>query len=318
MYKIAVIEEVHNDGLDLLKNNPKFEYELITDVSEENLIKKLPLFDACTLMVSKLDSSILKHCKKLKAISRYGVGIDNVDLKYIKENNITLLITATANAVAVAEHVMTMILTISKEVKLYDKEVRLGNFKDNSKKIKTIELLNKNILIGGFGRVGRNLIKKCLAFDMNVLVFDPYVDKKIIEDLGGKKLESFDEGLSVADYLSIHMPLTRNTKDLINYSKLKKMKKNSIIINTARGGIINEIDLNKALNEKIIFGAALDVFEKEPVDINNSLLKNDRVILSPHSATFTDECKSRMSMQTTQNLIDFFENKIVKSMVVEL
>jgi D-3-phosphoglycerate dehydrogenase len=124
--------------------------------------------------------------------------------------------------------------------------------------------------------------------------------------------------LSVADYLSIHMPLTRNTKDLINYSKLKKMKKNSIIINTARGGIINEIDLNKALNEKIIFGAALDVFEKEPVDINNSLLKNDRVILSPHSATFTDECKSRMSMQTTQNLIDFFENKIVKSMVVEL
>ena len=318
MYKIAVIEEVHKDGLDLLENHPNYEYELITDVSEENLIKKLPLFDACTLRVTSLNSKILEHCKKLKAISRHGVGIDNVDLKYIKENNITLLITATANAVAVAEHVMTMILSISKEVKLYDKEVRLGNFKNNSKSIKTIELLNKCILIAGFGRIGRNLIKKCLAFDMNVLVYDPYVDKGIIEDLGGVKLEKFDHGLSKADFLSIHMPLTKETKNLINSTNLKKMKKNSIIVNTARGGIINETDLDKALNEKIIFGAALDVFEKEPIDKNNPLLKNNRVLLSPHSATFTDECTSRMGMQTTQNLIDFFENNIEKSMIVKL
>ena len=96
------------------------------------------------------------------------------------------------------------------------------------------------------------------------------------------------------------------------------MKKNSIIVNTARGGIINETDLDKALNEKIIFGAALDVFEKEPIDKNNPLLKNNRVLLSPHSATFTDECTSRMGMQTTQNLIDFFENNIEKSMIVKL
>jgi D-3-phosphoglycerate dehydrogenase len=318
MYKIAVIEEVHKDGLDLLENHPNYEYELITDVSEENLIKKLPLFDACTLRVTNLNSKILKHCKKLKAISRHGVGIDNVDLKYIKENNITLLITATANAVAVAEHVMTMILSISKEVKLYDKEVRLGNFKNNSKDIKTIELLNKCILIAGFGRIGRNLIKKCLAFDMDVLVYDPYVDKEIIEDLGGVKLENFDHALSKADFLSIHMPLTKETKNLINSTNLKKMKKNSIIVNTARGGIINETDLDKALKEKIIFGAALDVFEKEPIDKNNSLLKNNRVLLSPHSATFTDECTSRMGMQTAQNLIDFFENNIDKSMIVKL
>ena len=318
MYKIAVIEEVHKNGLDLLENHPNYEYELITDVSEENLIKKLPLFDACTLRVTNLNSKILKHCKKLKAISRHGVGIDNVDLKYIKENNITLLITATANAVAVAEHVMTMILSISKEVKLYDKEVRLGNFKNNSKDIKTIELLNKCILIAGFGRIGRNLIKKCLAFDMDVLVYDPYVDKEIIEDLGGVKLENFDHALSKADFLSIHMPLTKETKNLINSTNLKKMKKNSIIVNTARGGIINETDLDKALKEKIIFGAALDVFEKEPIDKNDSLLKNNRVLLSPHSATFTDECTSRMGMQTTQNLIDFFENNIEKSMIVKL
>ena len=105
---------------------------------------------------------------------------------------------------------------------------------------------------------------------------------------------------------------------MINYSKLKIMKKNVIIINTSRGGIINEIDLNKAINEKIIFGAGLDVFEKEPIDINNPLLKNKKVLLSPHSATFTNECKSRMSLETTKNIIDFFENKIDKTMIVKL
>ena len=105
-YKIAVIEEIHKDGLDLLEKHPDYEFELITDVSETNLIKKLPDFDACTLRVSKLDENILKHCKKLKAISRHGVGYDNVDLNFIKKNDISLLITATANAVAVAEHVI--------------------------------------------------------------------------------------------------------------------------------------------------------------------------------------------------------------------
>ena len=114
------------------------------------------------------------------------------------------------------------------------------------------------------------------------------------------------------------MPFTPETKNLINYSILKKMKKNSIIVNTARGGIINENDLEKALNENLISGAALDVFLKEPVEENNPLLANNRVILSPHSATFTKECTSRMGIETTKNIIDYFENKIDKSMIVKL
>ena len=318
MYKIAVIEEIHKDGLELLNKNSNYEFDLITDTSKMNLIEKLPNYDACTLRVSKLDSDILKHCKNLKAISRHGVGYDNVDLKYIKDNKISLLITATANAVAVAEHVFSMMLSISKSIKGYDKEVRDGNFKKNSKNIKTFELLNKNIFIAGFGRIGRNLINKCLAFDMKVSVYDPYVEASIIEKLGGIKINSFEEGLLKADFLSLHMPLTTETKNLINYSNIKKMKQNSIIINTARGGIINEIDLDKALNEKLIFGAALDVFEKEPISLDNPLLKNEKVILSPHSATFTDECTSRMAIETTKNIIDFFEKKIDKSMIVKL
>jgi len=317
MKKIAIIENIHKNGLEFLEKNSNYKYELITDVSKQNLIKKLPEFDGCTLRVSKLDENILKHCPNLKVISRHGVGYDNVDLNYIKAKNITLLITATANAVAVAEHVIYMMLSISKSINQYDAEVRSGNFKKNSSNIETLELFNKEILILGFGRIGKCLIKRCLGFDMKIKVFDPFVSKDSIEELGGAKIDNLDNGLKTCDYLSLHVPLTEKTKNMINYSKLKIMKQNAIIINTSRGGIINEIDLDKAINEKIIFGAGLDVFEKEPVAINNPLLKNKKVLLSPHSATFTNECKSRMSLETTKNIIDFFENKIDKSMIVK-
>ena len=318
MKKIAVIERIHNDGLELLKKKQDYDYELITDVSEENLIKKLPDFDACTLRVSKLNEKILKHCPKLKVISRHGVGYDNIDLNYIKTKKITLLITATANAVAVAEHVIYMMLSVSKSINKYDTEVRSGNFKKNSTNIETLELFNKEILILGFGRIGKSLIKRCIGFDMKVKIFDPFVSKELIDEFGGTKIDNLDNGLKTCDYLSLHVPLTEKTKNMIDYSKLKTMKKNVIIINTSRGGIINEKDLDKAINEKIIFGAGLDVFEKEPVDMDNPLLKNKKVLLSPHSATFTNECKSRMSLEATKNIIDFFENKIDKSMVVKV
>ena len=318
MKKIAIIENIHKNGLEFLEKNSNYKYELITDVSKQNLIKKLPEFDGCTLRVSKLDENILKHCPNLKVISRHGVGYDNVDLNYIKAKNITLLITATANAVAVAEHVIYMMLSISKSINQYDAEVRSGNFKKNSSNIETLELFNKEILILGFGRIGKCLIKRCLGFDMKIKVFDPFVSKDSIEELGGAKIDNLDNGLKTCDYLSLHVPLTEKTKNMINYSKLKIMKQNAIIINTSRGGIINEIDLDKAINEKIIFGAGLDVFEKEPVAINNPLLKNKKVLLSPHSATFTNECKSRMSLEVTKNIIDFFENKLDKSMIVKV
>ena len=318
MKKIAIIEQIHNDGLELFKKSSDYEYELITDVSEENLIKRLPKFDGCTLRVSKLGENILKHCTKLKVISRHGVGYDNVDLSFIKKKNISLLITATANAVAVAEHVIYMMLSISKSINQYDNEVRLGNFKKNASKIETLELFKKEMLIVGFGRIGRSLIKRCLGFDMKINVFDPFVDDKIIKNFGGNKVTNLDRGLETCDYLSLHIPLTEKTKNLINYERIKTMKKNAIIINTSRGGIINESDLNKALENNIIFGAGLDVFGKEPIEKDNPLINNNKVLLSPHSATFTNECKSRMAIETTKNIIDFFENKLDKSMIVKL
>jgi len=213
MKKIAIIEEIHKDGIDLIEKNSNYKFEIITDVSENNLIKKLPEFDACTLRVTKLDEKILKHCPNLKAISRHGVGIDNVDLNYIKNNNISLLITATANAVAVAEHVLSMFLCLSKSIITYDNEVRAGNFKNNAEKIQTFELFNKNILIAGFGRIGKKLISRCLSFDAEVYIYDPYVEDEVIKNHGGIKVNDFEEGLKNADYVSLHMPLTSETKN---------------------------------------------------------------------------------------------------------
>ncbi len=210
-----------------------------------------------------------------------------------------------------------MMLSISKGINKYDNEVRLGNFKKNALNIETLELFNKEILIVGFGRIGKSLIKRCLGFDMKVNVYDPFVSADVIKDFGGNKIENLDRGLENCDYLSLHIPLTEQTKNIINYEKIKSMKKKAILINTSRGGVINEIDLDKALKENIIFGAGLDVFEKEPIDKNNPLINNKKVLLSPHSATFTNECKSRMAIETTKNIIDFFENKLDKSMIVK-
>ena len=316
MYKIAIIEEFHKSGLELFDKHKGFTYEIINDVSENNLINKLPEFDGCTLRVSKLTKNILEKCKKLKVISRHGVGYDNIDLDFIKKKKISLLITANQNDITVAEHAMYMMLSLSKGVVSHDTAVRKGLFKKGIKNIQTFELNKKEMLIIGFGRIGRSMIQKCNSFNMNVKVYDPLVKREIIEGKGAKKLENLQDGLRNADFVSLHVPLTNKTKNLINLNNLKTMKKNAIIINTSRGGIINELDLNKALNENMIFGAGIDVFENEPVTSDNPLIKNKKVLLSPHSATFTNECKIRMAKQTVKNIIDFFEKKIDKSMII--
>tara|TARA_B100000029_G_scaffold291009_1_gene284590 strand:+ start:2002 stop:2961 length:960 start_codon:yes stop_codon:yes gene_type:complete len=319
MYKIAIVDKMHVDGINLLKNNPKFECEIIEDLSKENLISKLPKFDGITLRRGKIDAKILEKCNNLKVISRHGVGYDNIDTKILKEKKISLLVTGTTTSISPAEHIMFMILNISKSFNLFDKSVRDGKFdKVMHMKHESFELFGKKILIVGFGRIGKQLIKRCLGFEMKVFAYDPFVDKKVIEKLGGKKIDNLEEGLKEADILSLSVPLTKDTYNMINLEKMKKMKKNSIIINTSRGGIINEKDLNTALDKEIVYGAGLDVFEKEPPDEDNPLLKNKKVILSPHAATFTKECLSNMAVQTAQNIIDFFENNLNKSMIVKL
>ena len=316
--KILVIQPIHKAGIDLLKEHPKFDFEVIENLDASNINSKISECDALSIRTAKLPGALIDEAKNLQIISRHGVGYDNIDTEASKRKNITLTITANSNAVAVAEHVMFMLLNISKRKEMYDSSVKSGRFDERNKLPKTIELWNKSILIAGFGRIGQCLIKRCKGFEMTSKVFDPFVKKETIEKLGGQKIENLDDGLKICDYVSLHVPLNEKTKNLIDYSKLKNMKREAIVINTARGGIINENDLDKALRENIIFGAGLDVFENEPIDKTNPLLLNKKVLLSPHSATFTNECKSRMSLETTKNIIDFFENKIDKSMIVKL
>ena len=316
--KILVIQKVHDKGMELIKNHPNFIVDVTDDVSEESLKKKIVDCDGVSIRIAKLSGEVMNKAKNLRIVSRHGVGYDNIDLKNAKERNIKIAITANANAVTVSEHVMFNLLNISKRKDLFDKTVRDGNFNERNKLPKTIELWNKNFLIAGFGRIGQSLIKRCLGFEMNVYVFDPYVPKEKIESMGGKKVENLEEAVKSMDVISLHMPLTEKTKNLINYDLLKMMKKNCIIINAARGGIVNETDLDKALNENLIFGAGIDVFEKEPPNENNPLLKNEKVFLSPHSAAFTEECMTRMGIETIQNIIDFFDNKLEESKIVKL
>ena len=316
--KILIIQKVHEKGMELIKNHPNFDVEITDDISEKNLKTKILGCDGVSVRIAKLSGEVMQEAKNLKIVSRHGVGYDNIDLKYAKERDLKIAITANANAVTVAEHVMFNLLNISKRKDLFDKTVREGNFKDRNKLPKTIELWKKNFLIVGFGRIGQALIKRCLGFEMNVYVFDPFVSKEKIESMKGKKVENLEETIKTMDVISLHMPLTEKTKNLINYELLKKMKKNCIIVNAARGGIVNEVDLDRALNENLIFGAGIDVFEKEPPEKDNPLLKNSKVFLSPHSAAFTEECMIRMGKETIQNIIDFFEEKLDKSKIVKL
>ena len=316
--KILIIQPIHEAGIKLLMDNSNYEYEIIENLEVKDIKPKISNCDALSIRTAKLSGELINCSKNLKIISRHGVGYDNIDLAASKEKNITLAITSTANAVAVAEHVLFMLLNIAKRKNMYDESVKSGNFSNRNKLPKTIEIWNKNILIAGFGRIGQCLIKRCQGFEMNVFVYDPFVSKEVVESLGGKKVENLEDSIKNMDAVSLHVPLNDKTKNLINYNLLRTMKKNCIIINAARGGVINEIDLDRALNENLIFGAGLDVFEKEPPDQNNPLLKNERVFLSPHTAAFTEECMVRMGKETIQNIIDFFEKKLDKSKTIKL
>ncbi len=318
MKNILIIQPIDKSGIEILENHSDYNFEIIDGTDLEEIKKKIIECDGISIRTAKLPAEVIRGAKNLKIISRHGVGYDNIDLESAKEKNITISITATANAVAVAEHVMFMLLNISKRKDMYDKTVKSGRFNDRNKLPKTIELWNKNILIMGFGRIGKSLIKRCIGFEMNVYVYDPFVSKEEIESLGGKKIEDLKEGVKKMDALTLHMPFNEKTKNIINYDVLKNMKKNCIIINASRGGIINESDLNKSLNENKIFGAGLDVFDTEPPDNDNPLLKNDKTFLSPHTAAFTEECMIRMGKETIQNIIDFFDKKLEKSKIVKL
>ena len=307
MSKIAMMGQIHEDGWKILKHKNYDVFE-ITDFSKANLMKELKEVDAVALRTATLDEDILIHCPKIKIISRHGVGYNNVDLDYLDKHKQALAVTGTSNAVSVAEHVMTMFLYLAKKINQSDTLVRTNQFMNKASLGNFFELYQKNILILGFGRIGQAVAKRCKAFDANILVYDPFVDKAIIQKNDYRKVE-FDAGIKEADYITIHIPLSDQTKNLISKKEFENMKDNSIIVNTARGGIINEQDLYWALKNKKIYGAGTDVFEIEPPNNNNPLFTLDNILLSPHNAALTLECRKRMAIETVENIIFYLEDR---------
>ena len=308
--KTAILGLVHDDGLEFLKNK-NFEVLNIENLEVNNLKKELSDVDAILLRTSKLTREILSECKKLKIIARHGVGYDNVDVDYLNEKKIALAITSTANSVSVAEHVLSFFIYLTKKFDLADRLVRDGNFKLKSTLPNFFELYQKKVLICGYGRIGKEVAKRCTGFDMSIYIYDPFVDDKEIIKYGYIPIGK-EEGLELADYVTIHLPLNDKTKNFIDKEELKKMKNTAVLVNTSRGGIINERALFDALNKKNIKSAGIDVFENEPPIADHPFLRLDNILLTPHNAALTLECRKRMAIEAAENIYFFlkYKNKV--------
>ena len=304
--KVAVLGIVDPKGLSFLKEN-EFKVIEIENFEIQNLKEQLKDVDGILLRTTKLDKEILQHCDNLKIISRHGVGYDNVDLDFLNENKIALGITSTSNAVSVAEHVLSFFIYLTKNLSLSDSLVKEGNFEKRSDLPNFFELYKKKVLIIGFGRIGKEVAKRCLGFDMEVYVYDPFLDNEIIIRNQCIPIEK-NQGLAIADFITIHLPLNGDTKNFISQTELNMMKKNSILVNTSRGGIVNEKDLYTALELKKIQGAGMDVFVSEPPESNHPFFKLDNILLTPHNAALTLECRERMSLEASQNIVFFLKN----------
>ena len=304
--KVAVLGKVDQKGLSFLKEN-EFKVIEIENFEIQNLKEQLKDVDGILLRTTRLDKEILQHCDNLKIISRHGVGYDNVDLDFLNENKIALCITSTSNAVSVAEHVLSFFIYLTKKLSLSDSLVKEGNFEKRSELPNFFELYKKKVLIIGFGRIGKEVAKRCLGFDMEVYVYDPFLDNEIIIRNQCIPIEK-NQGLAIADFITIHLPLNGDTKNFISQTELNVMKKNSILVNTSRGGIVNENDLCIALESKKIQGAGMDVFVSEPPESNHPFFKLDNILLTPHNAALTLECRERMSLEASQNIVFFLKN----------
>ena len=309
--KVGIVQEIHPKGYDVLKRN-NLDYFVINNTEESHLIEKLADVDGIIVRTADINKKILSKAKNLKILSRHGVGYDNVDTDFLNTNKIALAITGSANAISVAEHVMTMMLCLTKNIFESDKLVKSNKFQDKGILPNFFEIYKKNILILGFGRIGRALAKRCMGFEMNIYVHDPFVSKEDIVEQNCIPIDK-EEGFNIADYISIHLPLNSHTKDLISFEQFDIFKSNLILINTARGGIINEDALYEALINKKIFGAGIDVFEKEPPIENHKLFTLNNTLLTPHNAALTLECRKRMSVESCENVVNFLtESKSLK------
>ncbi|MDA9714648.1 hydroxyacid dehydrogenase [bacterium] len=316
-YKVLVVQGLHEQGLEMLKQRSDIEFKVLLSDDENEILEAAKDVNGITVRTAQITEKIINSSKNLQVISRHGVGYDSINLKSLNNKKIPLTIAAHSNMISVSEQAMFFLLALNKNIFYYDDFTRKGDW-TNRWDVKAWDLAGKNIMVIGFGRIGSNFVKRALAFDMNVYVYDPYVDHKKIKKSGAIAIENFKDNLSKMDAITLHCPKNEKTTNLFTKKEFQKMKKDAFIINCARGGILNEEDLYQALLNEKIAGAGLDVFDVEPTPSSNLLFKLKNVILSPHIAGVTVESTIRMATETVQNVLDVFDNKVNKSVVVNL
>jgi len=251
----------------------------------------------------------------LEVVARIGVGYDAVDVPALSRRRIPLMIAGTANSVSVAEAGVFLLMSLARRGAAMDQMVKEGRWQDRYKEMPT-DLYGKTALIIGFGKIGTRSAKRLGAMEMNVLVYDPYVYAETIRGMGYEPVGDLDAAVARADFITIHCPKTPETVGLFNAARLARMKRTAFLVNTARGGIVDENALHDALSQNRIAGAALDVFDQEPTPRDNPLLALKNFIAAPHVAGVTREAVDRMAIVTVQNLLSVLDGKPNRDNVV--
>ena len=306
MISILITEFIDSEALQGLNINFNVIYKKDAWGNLDYLKKEIKNFDGIIVRnKTQLKEDILKKASNLKFIGRLGVGLDNIDIEYCKKNNILVQPATGMNADSVAEYVINSSLTLLKKTNIVNEKTLDAQWPRTS--ITTNELRGKTLGLIGFGYIAKKVLKLVNAFEVSTIAYDPFISLKEMDEINVKKV-TFENILSLADIISIHVPLNKETKYLFNKKSFVKLKRKPIIINSSRGGIINETDLLEAYKNNLISGFALDVFENEPVNKTFLInISNDmNCILSPHIAGITEESNSRVSNFIINKINEFF------------
>ncbi len=288
---------------------------LISAPDFETLLKQHAPVHGVALGATRFGETELEAARDMKVVTRIGVGFDAVDVPALSRRKVPLMVVGIANSPSVAEQALFMMLMLAKRANELHALVKDGQWSTRLGKL-PYDLFGKTVLIIGFGRIGTRTAKRCHAMEMNVLVHDPYKPAAEIKNAGYEPVGDLDATLARADFVSIHCPKTPETIGLFNAARLKRMKPSAYLVNTARGGIIDEPALYDALTSGKLAGAGLDVFAQEPPVVPNPLFELPNVIIAPHVAGVTWEAVDRMSEQTARNLLSALDGAPIRENVI--
>ena len=313
--KVLLLQPIHDAGLVLLQERKDVEIAIASEISEDTLIREIRDVHAIIARATPVTRAMIDAASELCVVSRHGVGYDSVDVARLTERGIPLAIAIHANALSVAEHTLYLILALAKRGFAFDQAVGRGNF-DIRATLRGADIAGKSLLVVGFGRTGTRVASFACAFDMKVFVYDPYIDQSLIASAGYSRVDDYFSVLPDMDMVTLHCPLTEETRGMIGGQELDAMKPSAYLVNCARGGIVDEQALCTALESKSIAGAGLDVFVSEPLPGDNPLLALDNLITSPHVAGVTLEASMRMATGAATNVLAAFDGTLDPAAVV--